>query len=55
MISEWSIRFLKILDKPADIKSDIGLVFVNAKFHSDFMAYNVMTFYLDILADFLAS
>ncbi len=28
---------------------------VNAKFHADFMAYDVMTLYLYIFSDFLAS
>ena len=45
----------KIFHQLADIKSDVGLVFVNVQLSSDFAAYLVVTFQLDVFSNFFSS
>lgn len=46
--------FFKIFHQFANIKTYIGLMLVYTQFQSDFMAYDVMSFHLNIFSDFFA-
>lgn len=49
------ILFLEFFHLPTNIKTNISLMLVYTQFLTDFMAYNVVPFYLDIFSNFLTA